>query len=78
MIAICLAFFFQCKPIAKLWNPFLEGTCLPSEELYLWNSILNVITDILVLLIPMPMMRALDIGIKQKWTLGGLFAVGSL
>lgn len=78
MLALCLAIFFQCNPIAKLWNPFLEGSCVHAYDLYLWNTILNVVTDFLVLLVPIPMLRKLQIPKKQKWGLAGLFAIGSL
>ncbi|KAI4236121.1 MAG: hypothetical protein L6R40_006246 [Gallowayella cf. fulva] len=78
MIALCLAIFFQCRPVAKFWNPFLEGHCVHAYDLYLWNSILNVVTDFLVLLVPIPMLRKLQVGTRQKWVIGGLFGIGSL
>lgn len=78
MIALCLALFFQCQPIAKFWNPLLEGQCLNSKDLFLWNSILNVFADFLVLILPIPMLRKLQMGMRQKWIIGLLFGVGSL
>ncbi|KAL8715743.1 MAG: hypothetical protein Q9220_000410 [cf. Caloplaca sp. 1 TL-2023] len=78
MVAVDLATFFQCRPIRKLWTPAVEGTCIHVYDLYLANSILNVITDFMVLLVPLPMLRSLQVGKKQKWIIAGLFAVGSL
>ncbi|KAL8665663.1 MAG: hypothetical protein Q9168_007657 [Polycauliona sp. 1 TL-2023] len=78
MIALCLAIFFQCQPVAKLWNPILEGHCVKVVDLYLWNTILNVSTDFLVLIVPIPMLRKLQVGTRQKWVLASLFGVGSL
>ncbi|KAL8877571.1 MAG: hypothetical protein Q9198_004436 [Flavoplaca austrocitrina] len=78
MIALCLALFFQCQPIAKFWNPLLEGQCLNQEDLFLWNSILNVFADFLVLILPIPMLRKLQVGMRQKWIIGLLFGIGSL
>ena len=78
MIALCLALFFQCQPIAKSWNPLLKGQCLNQEDLFLWNSILNVFADFLVLILPIPMLRKLQVGMRQKWIIALLFGVGSL
>ncbi|KAI4267330.1 MAG: hypothetical protein LQ337_008409 [Flavoplaca oasis] len=63
---------------AKFWNPLLEGQCLNSKDLFLWNSILNVFADFLVLILPIPMLRKLQMGMRQKWIIGLLFGVGSL
>ena len=78
MIALCFALFFQCRPVAKVWNPLLEGHCVNAKDLYLWNTILNVITDFLVILVPIPMLRTLQVGTRQKWVIGLLFGIGSL
>ena len=78
MIAICLALIFECHPIPKFWDPFVEGKCVHVQDLYLANGILNVVTDFLVLLVPVPMLWALHVSSRQKFVLGGIFATGSL
>ncbi|KAL8773044.1 MAG: hypothetical protein Q9209_002064 [Squamulea sp. 1 TL-2023] len=75
MIALCFAIFFQCRPVAKFWNPFLDGHCVHAYDLYLWNTILNVVTDFLVLLVPIPMLRKLQVGTRQKWVIGLLTCI---
>lgn len=78
MIAICLSLIFECHPIAKFWDPSVEGKCLHVQDLYLANGILNVVTDFLVLLVPIPMLVALHVSTRQKVVLGCVFATGSL
>ena len=78
MTAIVLATIFQCQPINKLWQPLVPGQCDITGRLFLSNSILNVITDFFVLLIPIPMVIRLQVSTRQKWVVLGLFTVGSL
>lgn len=30
-LSIVIAFCFGCKPVAKLWNPAIKGTCWPQK-----------------------------------------------
>ena len=77
--AVVLAQLFGCSPISKFWNPLLlEAKCIDSSALYLSNGILNVVTDFLVLLLPIPMLVKLHTKTKQKWIIWGIFATGSL
>ncbi|KAL9027317.1 MAG: hypothetical protein Q9196_004142 [Gyalolechia fulgens] len=78
VVALSLAIFFQCDPVAKFWNPFLSGNCLDSTRLYLANAVLNVIFDFVVLLVPVPMLRKLQVSTRQKWVIGALFSLGSV
>ena len=59
-IAVILANIFECKPISKFWNPLLPGKCIKISDIYLSTGILNVVTDFLVLAVPMPMLVRLQ------------------
>jgi hypothetical protein len=67
---------FKCKPLAKSWNPFLEGTCatefVPGGE----TGIFNVISDVYILLLPIPMIWKLQTNFKRKMQLLAVFSVG--
>lgn len=78
VIALSLAILLACQPVAKFWNPFLEGHCLDARKLYLANAILNVIFDFVVLLVPVPMLRKLQVSTRQKLVIGALFSLGSI
>ena len=77
LIALCFALIFECHPIAKFWDPLIEGKCVDVAGLYLANGILNVIADFLVLLVPIPMLVTLHVSTRHKVILAGVFAAGS-
>lgn len=78
MTAIILATIFQCQPLNKLWQPLVDGKCPITGRLFLANSVLNVITDFFVLLVPIPMIVRLQVSTRQKMVVSSLFALGSL
>jgi hypothetical protein len=52
-----------------------DQKCL--TDLNLFMSCINIITDFLILCLPIPMLRALQLPMKQKVLLGLVFALGS-
>ena len=78
MVAIIIAEIFECQPVAKYWNPLLAGRCINIESLFLANAYLNVLTDLMVLIVPIPMLISLHTSLRQKLLIWGLVATGSL
>jgi hypothetical protein len=58
-------------------NPLREGATPCINSLALWQAILNIVTDFLMLLIPIPLLWALQLPLLQKLSLGLIFALGS-
>lgn len=77
MVAICLVLFFHCNPVAKNWNPLLPGHCILLAP-YFWNGVLNIITDLMVLLVPVPVLVRWKVPTRRKLIAGGVFATGTL
>jgi hypothetical protein len=46
-------------------------------DLNLFMACINIITDFLILCLPIPMLRALQLPVKQRILLGFVFALGS-
>ncbi|KAH8651814.1 hypothetical protein BGZ60DRAFT_533691 [Tricladium varicosporioides] len=67
---------FSCNPIAKYWDPRIPGTCLDSYGLWLGNSIVNILTDFAIFLLPIPVIKSLNLAKKLKWSLMIVFAFG--
>lgn len=65
-----------CVPVAKFWNPTVEGHCL--NELVIWYVVagINLVTDFTVCLMPMPVISHLQLPLRQKMLLGGVFCLG--
>ncbi|KAL8954576.1 MAG: hypothetical protein Q9183_007039 [Haloplaca sp. 2 TL-2023] len=78
VIALSLTILFSCDPVQGYWDPFIESTCLDQQKLTLSNSILNVIFDFIVLLVPVPMLLKLQVSTRQKLVVGALFSLGSI
>lgn len=76
-LALGFALVFPCKPIAKNWNPFMEGKCIDKAAIYLANAAINAATDVIMLLLPIPMIVKLHVSRFQKLGLFILFAFGS-
>lgn len=59
-----------CNPVTHA-----DGQCLRSLNLFL--SIINIVTDFLMLALPVPMLHMLQLPMKQKFMIGGIFSLGS-
>ncbi|OJJ56532.1 hypothetical protein ASPSYDRAFT_134418 [Aspergillus sydowii CBS 593.65] len=58
-------------------NPLNTGKTPCINSLALWQAILNIVTDFLMLLMPIPLLWALQLPLLQKLSLGLIFAIGS-
>lgn len=69
-LAITIVAAGPCNP-----RTHTDQKCL--TDLNLFMACINIITDFLILCLPIPMLRALQLPIKQKVLLGLVFALGS-
>ena len=70
--------FVNCVPIAKFWNRSIQGYCLSFEALWFFNASMNILTDLALLIMPMPLLSQLQRPRMQKIALVGVFAIGGL
>lgn len=47
---------FQCTPVQKMWYPDIAGTCINKSQFFYSTGIVNVITSVLVIAIPLPVL----------------------
>ncbi|RSH95805.1 hypothetical protein EHS25_000897 [Saitozyma podzolica] len=66
---------FQCHPISAAFNE-TDGTCIDIVALYLSSAPINVLTDLAILLLPLPILTSLRIEFRQKVILVATFIVG--
>lgn len=78
MVAMGLAMIFQCDPIQKAWNPTVAGNCIDLSKLYLGNAVPNIVTDVIIIIVPIPMIWHLQITRSQRVALCGIFLMGGL
>lgn len=76
-IAVVLVTIFQCSPVHKMWHPsMLEGHCLKKTDFFLGNAIPNIVTDMLILMLPVYEVRRLHVAKAQKVAIGTMFLLG--
>lgn len=69
---------FLCVPLSKVWDDSLPGHCLDQQNLRIFNSVSTIVTDIIILCLPMPQIWKLQLQRAQKTGLTCLFALGFL
>lgn len=81
VMAVCVAqtliVALQCVPLAALWSS-AEGRCIGSGIVFISTSVLTIICDPLVLLLPMNIVFSLQAKLARKLALGLVLCVGVL
>ncbi|KAK4504020.1 hypothetical protein PRZ48_004935 [Zasmidium cellare] len=77
-IGVEVATLLQCQPIDKFWNYQKEGHCLNIIALFEGSAIPNVIIDVIILLLPQPILWKLRMSMSNKIALCGIFLLGAL
>ncbi|KAI4721908.1 hypothetical protein E4T48_01880 [Aureobasidium sp. EXF-10727] len=73
------ASLFQCRPMASAWTLTIHPDyCINTEKFYTANAALNVASDIMILLLPVPIVWGLNTDLRKKIILTGLFSMGSI
>lgn len=69
---------FQCYPIEANWDPTVSGQCVNYGDFVLVNGVLNILSDFIILCLPLPILWRLQVSTNQKWVLSGMFLLGGL
>lgn len=78
-LSIVVATLAACRPFAANWDPTLPGAvCINKEALFIWGSFPNIVTDIMILILPLRIIWNLQISKRLKVGLMLTFMVGSL
>ncbi|KAH8708581.1 hypothetical protein GQ44DRAFT_627624 [Phaeosphaeriaceae sp. PMI808] len=67
-----------CNPIAFFWDKSIkDGNCMDRMVIWFSNAGLNIAQDLVILLLPMPLIQTLQISQSQKRGLVFMFALGT-
>ncbi|KAI0908880.1 hypothetical protein F4823DRAFT_465550 [Ustulina deusta] len=66
IVSALISTIFQCTPIAKAWNPSLDGMCINTFAWYLATATISVVVDFYILLLPVPQIWALELSLKRR------------
>ncbi len=68
---------FQCKPVSAVFDGSgSSAQCIPLVTLYLASAPVNIITDLAILVLPIPVLTGMRLPQKQKTILVFTFALG--
>ncbi|KAK3991271.1 Satratoxin biosynthesis SC1 cluster protein 4 [Cladorrhinum sp. PSN332] len=68
---------FTCWPVAKFWNVSIDGVCMHRPTLHYCLAAFNIFNDFLLLFLPVPWLRGLNVSRQVKVVLIGVFACGA-
>ena len=77
-LALLFVNIFQCRPLSATFQQIRSGGyhCTDIVTLYLSSAPVNIITDVVILLLPMPTLKSMHLPRRQKWILYVTFGFG--
>lgn len=76
---IFFSLVFACDPIKRSFDiTITTGSCINSAALYIATAASNIISDVILFVLPIPMVVTLQVPLKQKIGLMFIFGVGSM
>ena len=67
---------FQCSPIDGAWNFDIAPKCISVMKVYYFSTAFSILTDILLVVLPLPLFWKLKLPLREKWIITVLFGLG--
>ncbi len=67
-----------CSPVSGLWNPNVHASCLNQRALFTADTVMSAVTDLAVLILPMPLTWSLQMPLKKKLRIMALLGAGGV
>jgi hypothetical protein len=77
-ISVSITASHMCDPISVVWGPEWPNGCINMLFFNYFNAAFHILTDILMAVAPIPLLKGLQINQKKKVGLVIVFAVGAL
>ncbi|KAI0203599.1 hypothetical protein F4808DRAFT_25099 [Astrocystis sublimbata] len=68
----------SCQPHSKIWDKTVQGTCLNERVIWMAYSCLNLVSDVVILILPQKVIWRLKLSRAKKIAVSILFAFGLL
>jgi hypothetical protein len=76
-VAVQITFFAACRPFKGYWGmPPPNPQCTTFEHYAMVQAVFNLSSDMVMLVLPMPMIVRVSLPLRQKVVLAGLFGMG--
>ncbi|KAH8802576.1 hypothetical protein F5884DRAFT_474588 [Xylogone sp. PMI_703] len=76
VICVIFLFIFICVPVQKLWYPQLPGHCINQVGTWIANAASTILTDLAILVLPIPHLWKLQLRRSEKIALTCAFSLG--
>lgn len=76
VITVTFLFVFICVPVQKLWYPDLPGHCINQVGTWIANATSTIVTDLAILILPIPQIWKLQLKRSEKIALTVIFSLG--
>ncbi|KAK7744398.1 hypothetical protein SLS62_010188 [Diatrype stigma] len=76
VICITFLFIFICVPVQKLWDTTLPGHCISQVGTWIANAASTILSDLAILILPMPRIWHLQLRKQDKIALTFAFGLG--
>ncbi|PSK46204.1 hypothetical protein B9Z65_5172 [Elsinoe australis] len=76
MIYYCAIVIFACTPIYKYWHRQIPGKCLPSPVVYISPAAITIVVDVVLFVLPIPLVLPLRMNRRRKIGLIMAFFLG--
>lgn len=77
-VAILFLYLFGCQPLKGLWSSSPEGRCLDQASVLLGTAALNMGSNFLTLVIPLPLVWRLQTSRKERIATMAVLGAGAL
>lgn len=67
-----------CRPISRMWNKDIEGSCYNIPAYYRWGPLPYIFTDLAILILPIPAVWSVQTSRRNKVVLTATFLVGGV
>jgi hypothetical protein len=67
---------FQCSPISGAWNFDIQPKCISVMKVYYFTTAFSILSDILLVILPLPLFWKLKLPVREKWIVTVLFGLG--
>lgn len=68
---------FTCTPIAAFWDKSIPNSkCIDNQVQWFSHAGINILTDVIVFVLPLPVIGKLNLAKGQKYSLLGIFCLG--
>lgn len=69
---------FNCIPVSAFWSPTPDMRCVNKKFSWFFNASFNILTDLIIIALPIPTLKSLKLPTRQKIGLMVIFALGGL